>query len=252
MAFAQEMASRLFGVELDADDGAYSREDLARRIAEKAHAAAAEQAQQARGRKSGRKQSAKAAKRETLREQAAEGASRAMREAFRKLASALHPDRETDPKERARKTELMQQANQAYAARDLLALLELQLSLEQIDPTTLSNIAEDRLKHYNLVLEEQVQRLDEEIADVTSPCTISMGAPLPRPFTPQAVQRALDEDLRTLQLMLHDLEADLASFADIKALKSALRYYRIEDPEDDLDPYERLLLAELQAGLRQR
>lgn len=250
MAFAHEMASRLFGVELDADDGACSPEDLARRIADKAQAAAAEQAQQATARKNGRKQSAKAAAREAMREQAAEGASRAIREAFRKLVSALHPDREADPAERARKTELMQQANQAYAARDLLALLELQLSLEQIDPATLSNIAEDRLAHYNLVLEEQVQRLDEEIADVTSPFVKSMGAPLPRPFTPQAVQRALDDDLRVLQLMLQDLEADLASFADIKALKSALRHYRIEDPEDELDPFERMLIAELQAGLR--
>ena len=58
---------------------------------------------------------------------------RAVREIFRKLASALHPDRETDPGERARKTALMQRANVAYAANDLLGLLELQFEVDQID-----------------------------------------------------------------------------------------------------------------------
>jgi curved DNA-binding protein CbpA len=42
-----------------------------------------------------------------------------VREVFRKLASELHPDRETDPAEHARKTELMQRVNQAYKAGDL-------------------------------------------------------------------------------------------------------------------------------------
>ncbi|WP_341888453.1 hypothetical protein [Variovorax sp. YR752] len=46
-----------------------------------------------------------------------------MRDIFRKLASALHPDRETDAQQRKVKTALMQKANQAYAANDLLALL---------------------------------------------------------------------------------------------------------------------------------
>ncbi|WP_143605999.1 hypothetical protein [Variovorax sp. 54] len=55
-----------------------------------------------------------------------------MRDIFRKLASAPHPDRETDAQQRKVKTALMQKANQAYAANDLLALLELQLQL-QID-----------------------------------------------------------------------------------------------------------------------
>ena len=50
----------------------------------------------------------------------------ALRDVFRRLASALHPDRETDPARRAAKTALMQQANRAHGDRNLLALLELQ------------------------------------------------------------------------------------------------------------------------------
>lgn len=199
------LASRLFGVELDADDGAGSPDELAQRIAEEVQKAAAGQAQLAearkKGRKKGNKQGAKAAAREALREQAEQGASRAIREVFRKLASALHPDRESDLDERARKTALMQQANQAYAARDLLALLELQLSLEQIDPSALASMAEDRLVCYNLVLEEQSQCLEQEIAEVTAPFMMNMGSPPPRALTPAGVQQALDEDVRELQAM---------------------------------------------------
>ena len=59
--------------------------------------------------------------------------SQSIREVYRKLVSALHPDRETDPTERARKTALMQRVNQAYDKNNLLQLLELQLELEHID-----------------------------------------------------------------------------------------------------------------------
>jgi len=58
-------------------------------------------------------------------------ATQSIREIFRKLASALHPDRETDRKGREVKTALMLQVNRAYAGNDLLTLLELQI--EQVD-----------------------------------------------------------------------------------------------------------------------
>ena len=64
---------------------------------------------------------------------AAQQAGQSVRVIFRKLASALHPDREPDPAERQRKTLLMQQANPAYDRNDLLTLLSMQLDLEQID-----------------------------------------------------------------------------------------------------------------------
>ncbi|AJZ59188.1 dnaJ domain protein [Paraburkholderia fungorum] len=63
-----------------------------------------------------------------------------IREVYRKLASALHPDRETDPQERERKTTLMQRANQAYSKNSLLQLLELQLELEHIDQSAINSM----------------------------------------------------------------------------------------------------------------
>jgi hypothetical protein len=79
--------------------------------------------------------------------------SQSVRDIYRKLASVLHPDRETDPTERERKTALIQRANQAYGRNDLLELLTLQIETEQIDAGALADIPEARLRHYNDVLQ---------------------------------------------------------------------------------------------------
>jgi len=238
MEFARAFAADAFGVELDESAGANTPEDLARLIAEEAFAA--ETGRDSKPERK-RKKSAKAIAQEAMREQAAQGASKAVREIFRKLASELHPDREPDLEQRARKTVLMQQVNQAYAAGDLLALLELQLSIEQIDPAALANMTQERLGHYILVLEEQSQKLREELSEVTAPFVMAMGGRAPRQLTPEAVERALDADIRELQMALRGLEADLVHFQDIGKLKSSLKHYRIEDAaSDDIDLLERL------------
>lgn len=245
MAFTQAMAREVFGVELDEAQEAQSPQDLARRIAEQMQAAQAQPPASGKG----RRKSAKAAAAEAAREQAAQGASRAIREVFRRLASELHPDREPDLPERMRKTALMQRANVAYAEGDLLTLLELQLSLEQIDAHALAGLAQERLAHYNHVLEEQVQRLQEELSDLTQPFGMLLGARPGRQLTPDAVLRALDEDVRGLRATVEGLEGDLLALRDIKVLKQMLRDYRIgQDDVDEIDVFAEMLLAERQAA----
>ena len=91
-------------------------------------------------------------------------AQQSLRTVFRKLASALHPDRASDAADAERRTALMQRANAAYAADDLLALLTLQLEIEQIDAAHLRGASEAQLKHFNAVLQEQFDELQSEIA----------------------------------------------------------------------------------------
>lgn len=69
---------------------------------------------------------------------ARESALGTVREIYRKLVSAIHPDREVDADARTRKTVLMQRANEAYQRDDLMTLLELQIELEQIDAAHLA------------------------------------------------------------------------------------------------------------------
>lgn len=251
---AQAMATEIFGVDLGDDHGASTPDELAQRLAEKLHdAQQAEQAQRAQVPPRGRKPGAKAAARQAQREQAAQGASRSLREVYRKLASELHPDRETDAAEHSRKTALMQRVNQAYEAGDLLALLELQLAIEQIDPAALAGLAEDRLAHYNLVLQEQLQRLEEEMNEVTAPFVMSLGGRRPREFTPAAVLGGLATGLGELRIAVRQIEADLQAFQDVRVLKSSLRHYRVgRQDDDDVDALELMLLAAAQGRPRRR
>ena len=146
-----------------------------------------------------------------------------IREVYRKLASALHPDRETDPQERERKTTLMQRANQAYSKNSLLQLLELQLELEHIDQSVINNIGEDRLKHYNKILKEQVGELDHEILHVENGFKHSYGIPPFIDVSPGTIMRNLAADIFSLQESLHALEHDLLVFDDLKQLKGWLK-----------------------------
>lgn len=172
-----------------------------------------------------------------LRQQAEEAKlKQSVRDIFRKLASALHPDRETNTAEHARKTALMQRANVAYAANDLLGLLELQLEVAQIDQIGLDNLAEDRIKQYNRILTEQVAEIAGEIGSLEYTIAIDMGWEPGRRRTPKAMLQALRVDIAEMRAKLKHLEADLADISNIKSLKSWLRDYRMVAvaPDDDL------------------
>jgi hypothetical protein len=204
------LASEAFGVDVGAYAGGESPDELAAWLDEQVRARRPEPQQPP-----PRRKSAKTIAREARRDQADQGGTRAVREVFRKLVSELHPDRETDPEEHARKTELMQRVNQAYKAGDLLALLEVQLSIEQIDPAALAGLAEERLRRYIHVLEEQSRRLREELADFVAPFAAAIGDPRGRKVTPAMAQSALEADIREVKGLMRALEADLARFRDI-------------------------------------
>jgi len=180
-----------------------------------------------------KRKSGKPGKRATQREQAAEGGTRAVREAYRKLVSELHPDRETDPVEQQRKTELMQRVNQAYKAGDLLGLLELQLAIEQIDAAALAGLADERLRHYVHVLEEQSRQLRDELAELIEPFAVILGESARRKLAPDAVQRLLDQDIRELKNIVRKLEMDVICFQDVRQLQQSLGQHHIEPLDDD-------------------
>jgi hypothetical protein len=223
MDLMRSLASDAFGVDVEAYAGGESLEELADWIGEQVQTDRPEPP-----RAPGRKKSAKTLAREALRDQAAAGASRAVREVFRKLVSELHPDREADPAEHVRKTELMQRVNQAYKAGDLLTLLELQLSIEQINPAALAGLAEERLRHYIHVLEEQSRRLRDERSELIAPFLMAVGESLSSKITPESVQRALESDMRGMERLSRGIDADLLQFQDIRQLKRSLEGYSLQ------------------------
>lgn len=124
--------------------------------------AAQQQAAQARSKHQQKRQHQQAQRKAQAAQQESKPSVRAV---YRKLASSLHPDREQEPAARERKTALMQRVNQAYEADDLLALLELQWEVEQLDASRLAQLQDAHLQRYNLVLAEQLQQLQQAVRD---------------------------------------------------------------------------------------
>ena len=229
--FLVDMAETVFGVDLGAGQDFGSpeaiRAALQRKLAEE-QAARAEQMARASGPAAApRRKSPKTLAKEAREAAQAQAATLSVREIYRKLASALHPDRETDAAERARKTELMQQVNQAYEKSDLLRLLELQIQAEQIDRSALGSISAQRLGHYNQVLAEQAAQLEHEIDALTLPFQHQTGA-FGGSLKPETLSRTLDGDIAALRHELRRIEYDLKRLADRPTLKAWLRNLRVQ------------------------
>lgn len=159
-----------------------------------------------------------------------------VREIYRKLASALHPDRESDEQERARKTDLMQRVNTAYADKDLLSLLHLQLEIEQIDTDHISNLPVERMKHYNRVLADQVRDLEDEIHMQNMMFNNRFALAPAETTKPQLVPRKCNKVLKDLYAELMDIEEEVAFLQQTpKNIKAWLREHR-EGQDDWLDP----------------
>jgi hypothetical protein len=174
-----------------------------------------------------RKSAKQLAKEEKLKAEEAQ-TSLSIREVYRKLVSALHPDREPDVTERARKTSLMQRVNQAYKKKDLLQLLELQLELEQIDAKTIANLSDDRLKHFNKILQEQLAELQQEIAFVEWPLRERFGLNPYRAIEPDTVMKSFKREIRDVKNSIKILEQDFYIPGNLAALKLWIKDYKRE------------------------
>ncbi len=147
----------------------------------------------------------------------------ALRSIYRKLASALHPDRETDPAERLRKTRLMVRVNAANESKDLLALLHLQMEVDQINPASVAALADDKLRAFNRMLKSQLKDLQAEyqsvLGHVQMVFEVGYGA---------VSQKHLDGSLRLatqrLQTMVDYLQRDVVTVQNDKMLKKWLKH----------------------------
>ena len=179
-------------------------------------------------RRSRRKKTPKQAAREAAAKIESDQTSLSIREVYRKLASALHPDREPDLQERARKTALMQRVNQAYDKKDLLQLLELQLELEHIDAHAIAGLSEDRLKHFNKILKEQLAELEQEIAHLEMPLRAQFDLPPYLQLTPKQVMPRLNQNIAELRRDIRQLEREIEVPKDPAAFKAWIKARRRE------------------------
>ncbi len=118
-----------------------------------------------------------------------------LRTLYRKLASSIHPDRESDADEKLRKTEAMQGLNAAYQNKDLLSLLKLHSQTLQGD-TVADTLAEHTLREYNALLKAQLKSLESEISraidDATPPGIAMIHGRIKRP---EQLEKLMDADI---------------------------------------------------------
>jgi hypothetical protein len=219
----------MFGVDLDADeagdkgDGVQSPQDVIRKLQEQMKKMWQQESEESSPSSSPKnppkRKTAKQLAREEKQKTEADQTSQSIREVYRKLVSALHPDREPDPTERIRKTALMQRVNQAYDKKDLLQLLELQLELEHIDAQTIAGLSEDRLKHFNKVLKEQLAELEQEIASMEMPLHGQFNLQPYMRLQPNGVMPLLLRDIAALQRDIRQFKKELLIPHDLAAFK---------------------------------
>ena len=151
-------------------------------------------------------------------------ASKSVQEVYRKLVAALHPDREPDPDEQKRKTELMQRVNIAYGKKDLLLLLALQLEIEQIDPAHLNHIADSRLKYFNQILKEQLSELEQETDQIENMFKLDLCLPFYARLSPKQLMSRLAKDIQELQRDIVAIQNELKTFQNPASLNPYLTH----------------------------
>ncbi|SMF95774.1 hypothetical protein SAMN02949497_3148 [Methylomagnum ishizawai] len=221
----KSMFEDVLGVDLGDDLDLRSPEAMFERLRTQFQAQA-----EARPQSKPRKPSAKQRERETQREAEAKQLSQSLRDIYRKLASALHPDRESDPEESRRKTALMQRVNEAYERGGLLELLELQLQLEHIDPAHLANLEGQRLKHYIKILKDQMRELDGQLQRVRYGLAMEFGCAPTVKLSPAVLMAWLREDIATTEARLDELQGQLAAAGDVKSAKAWLKTITLRRP----------------------
>jgi hypothetical protein len=166
----------------------------------------------------------------------------ALRTIYRQLASALHPDRETDPAEQLRKTALMKEANAAYERRDLLALLHLQMQADLVDGEQVANLAKEKLAALTALLKERVKVLQHELFHIERQTMAEFDLPIYAPVSAASIKRHLVESERDLQDEIAVMQEDLLRVQDDKHFKRWLRQQqdstrRVSEFDDDDCPF---------------
>jgi hypothetical protein len=153
-----------------------------------------------------------------------------LRTLFRQLASALHPDREADPVQRERKNALMGEANAAYARRDLVTLMQLQLRAALVDAAAVARLADDKLAALTLLLKQQVADLERDRA--ARQRQLAGEFDLPPGVSPNAntLRQTLLAQVQGLERAVEQCEHDLAQVRDDAALKRWLNAQRQPEP----------------------
>jgi hypothetical protein len=107
-----------------------------------------------------------------------------------------------------------------------LKLLELQLAIEQIDARSIANLSEERLKHFNKILREQLSELAQEILAVQMPLREQLNMSPTQPITMKSVMPRLMQDIAHLKSQIRRIENEIQMPKNPVAFKLWIKGYR--------------------------
>lgn len=229
LADAETLVEDMLGVSLDEKGGFASVEQLLREGLRQAQDRAEAEQHSRHAKKPG-----KPGARQLKADRAQQDAQTTLREVYRKLASALHPDREPDAAERARKSALMSEVNTAYERRDLLVLLQLQMRTAQIDPHAIGQLAREKLEAMMSLLKDQAKSLENELFQTDQRIRMEFDMPWGSVISTSSLSTHLRRLQNDYQHDIDRMRQDVQRVGDDQALKRWLQEQREMMDEPDL------------------
>lgn len=224
-----QLFTQRFGIVFDPAVDVSTKEKFQAYVGEKMSAQQAEyEAQEQEARRAPRPKTARQQAAEAKKQAEEKNITKTVRALYLDLVKTLHPDREPDEAEKARKTILLQQVTTAYEANELLTLLRLQLELQRIDQSHLENLAEGQLRHYNQLLRTQVRELEDALHEEQVDLSHFSGQPFYLLATPAAMEYDFQRQQAQLEAKIKQLAAEVLAFEhDPAALKAFLKTHRV-------------------------
>jgi hypothetical protein len=214
-----------WGVDVELGDEPLSEAEMMQKIAEAQQQMRERQAAQDRKAEERRKNKPKTARQieqEKLQQATEEMKQKNISTIYRQLAKLFHPDLERDENRRLEKEELMKELVEAYEAKNLHALLTLELKWIHNESNHLETLTEEKLAVYLQILQKQAIELEQEKWQLLHQpryyhLVEKYGHNLTYPV------RAVQEDIEHLQHFKSTFENDIAALQGDKAFTYAKR-----------------------------
>jgi hypothetical protein len=139
-------------------------------------------------------------------------ANRGIRDVYRRLAGALHPDRVLEEDEKARRTEAMKRVTVAYGEGDLASLVEIEKRLGAAAETPSASGGVEALSRTNAELRRQLAALEGKVGEIKGSLT-GTSVKAMRQMAEQARAELADlQAVRDFVRSFRDGKIDLARF----------------------------------------
>ncbi len=185
-----------------------------------------------------RKKSKKEIEKEAAAAQEEQDIKQSIKEIYTSLAKDFHPDLARDDAEREHRNGIMQRITAAKEAQDLVELLRLQLEFSQIKQGEINKLADEKLKNFIVILEEQATKLKIELEVLREPDGLIQLRYMDfLNDSNKRSQKMVDDEVRQLKLRAGAFQKEISDLErDPKQLKEMIKEYRKEQKMQDEHP----------------